>query len=216
MPVFEKQGQHLLMIALLLAGVAWATRIPGVLEGSHRGIPTSKWFWWSIAVPIVHQTWVWLCWRLELHHKTLSNSLGDWGFRIYAIGFATASFFRFYTIVGLGLANRGTLDISQTLLNEISEARVCLLDPTTRGAYDARLEDQVAVPQDAAPEVAVPQDAAPEVAVPEVAVTQVAQASVKGSKPPVRRAAVYHRNDARPLRRNCRQTTSHPHRERRK
>jgi hypothetical protein len=120
MLVFEKQGQHLLMIALLLAGVAWATRIPGVLEGSHRGIPTSEWFWWSIAVPIVHQTWVWLCWRLELHHKALSSSLGDWGFRIYAIGFATASLFRFYTIVGLGLANRGSLDISQTLLNVLA------------------------------------------------------------------------------------------------
>lgn len=120
MLVFEKQGQHLLMIALLLAGAGWATRIPGVLEGSHRGIPTSKWFWWSIAIPIIHQVWVWLCWRLELHHKALSSSLGDWGFRTYAIGFATASFFRFYTIVGLGLANRGSLDISQTLLNVLA------------------------------------------------------------------------------------------------
>ena len=120
MLVFEKQGEHLLMIALLLAGAGWATRIPGVLEGSHRGIPTSKWFWWSITEPIVHQVWVWLCWRLELHYKALSNSLGDWGFRIYAIGFAIASFFRFYTIVGLGLANRGSLDISQTLLNVLA------------------------------------------------------------------------------------------------
>jgi hypothetical protein len=118
--VFEKQGQHLLMLALLLAGAVWASRIPGVLEGSHRGIPTSKWFWWSIAVPIVHQVWVWLCWRLELHYKALSRSLVDWGFRIYAIGFATASFFRFYTIVGLGLANRGSLDISQTLLDVLA------------------------------------------------------------------------------------------------
>ncbi len=115
--IFEKQGLHAFLLCILLVGVAWVSRLPGVLEGSYRGISTSTWLWWSIAVPVVHQVWVWLCWRLELHHQALSSRFGDWGFRLYAIGFAVASFFRFFTIIGLGLANSGTLEVSQTILD---------------------------------------------------------------------------------------------------
>jgi hypothetical protein len=118
--MFEKQGLHVFLLCILLVGVAWVSRLPGVLDGSYGGISTSTWLWWSIAVPVVHQVWVLLCWRLELHHQGLSSQLGEWGFRIYAIGFAVASFLRFFTIIGLGLANRGTLEISQTVLNVLA------------------------------------------------------------------------------------------------
>lgn len=118
--VFERQVLHLVLAAALVAGVAWLSRGSGILEGSCGGVSTSTWFWWSIAVPIIHQVWVWFCWRLELHHKSLSRNFGDWGFRMYAIGFATASFFRFYTLVGLGEANRGSLEVSQSLLDTMA------------------------------------------------------------------------------------------------
>ena len=118
--VFERQGLHAFLLCLLLIAVAWLTRLPGMLDGSYGGVSTSTWLWWSIAVPIIHQVWVWFCWRLELHHQALSRYLGDWGFRIYAAGFAIASFFRFYTIIGLGLANRGTLEVPQGLLNAVA------------------------------------------------------------------------------------------------
>ena len=118
--VFERQVLHIVLTAILLAGTAWLSHGAGTLEGSYGGVSTSRWFWWSIAAPIIHQIWVWLCWRLELHHNALSRYLGDWGFRIYAFGFAAAAFFRFYTLVGLGEANRGSLAVSQPILDTVT------------------------------------------------------------------------------------------------
>jgi len=114
--LFERQALHLLLLGMLLACVGWLSRLPGLSSGSYLGVSTSVWLWWSISVPIVHQVWVWLCWRLELHHKALSRALDGWAFGLYGSGFVLAAFFRGYTLIGLGLANRGSLHLPAPLL----------------------------------------------------------------------------------------------------
>ena len=115
--MFEKQPQHIVLLTLLLATVAWASQGEGVRTGSYLGVSTTTWFWWSIAFPIIHQVWVVICWRLELHSQILSCSLGPWGFRLYAAGFALLSAGRIYTVIAVSIANQGTVHLNQGLLN---------------------------------------------------------------------------------------------------
>lgn len=121
-PIFEKQAQHMILLAVLLAAVAWMSRGVGVSDGSFQGVSTSTWFWWSIAFPIIHQVWVVVCWRPELHHQWLSRTLGVWGFRIYAAGFAILSAGRIYTMIAVSVANRDSLQVNQSVLNLIAFA----------------------------------------------------------------------------------------------
>ena len=92
----------------------------GFHQGSCLGISTSIWFWWSIALPVLHQVWVVVCWRLELHHRWLSRTFGETGFRLYAVGFALWSAGRFLTIIPLAIANQGTVDVDGRLLNGLA------------------------------------------------------------------------------------------------
>lgn len=125
--MWEGQGRHLFLLVALLGLTAWASRADGMLDGSYAGLSTETWIWWSIAVPILHQVWVAVCWRLELHDQWLSRHLGDAGFKIYAAGFAFWSLGRFVTFWGLASANQGTLAAPRWLLNA---AALALLVPT--------------------------------------------------------------------------------------
>ncbi len=110
----------MMLLALLLAAAAWVGRGEGFRQGSYLGISTATWFWWSVAFPVIHQMWVLVCWRLELHHQWLSRNLGEWGFRIYGAGFVLLSAARIYTMIAVSIANQGTLQVSQQLLNVIA------------------------------------------------------------------------------------------------
>lgn len=100
--------------------MAWLGRGDEIRQGSYLGISTSTWFWWSIALPVIHQVWVMVCWRVELHHQWLSRTFGGGGFRLYAIGFALWSAGRFLTLVPLAVANRGTVDVDERFLNALA------------------------------------------------------------------------------------------------
>jgi len=119
-PWFERQAQHLLLLVLLLIGVAWIGRGESFRQGSYLGVSTTTWLWWSVAFPILHQLWVVVCWRLELHHQWLSRSLGEWGFRVYAVGFAVFSAGRIYAAIAVSIANQGTVPMDQRLLNALA------------------------------------------------------------------------------------------------
>ncbi len=119
-PIYERQGLHFLLLVGLLLLVAWISHSEGMLEGSCLGVSTTTWFWLSILFPIAHQVWVWICWRMELHHQWLSRSLGPRGFRLYALGFALLSFARLYTLTATAVANQHSLDVDQGLLNVLA------------------------------------------------------------------------------------------------
>jgi len=45
---------------------------------------TEEWFMLAMSIPLVHQTYVWICWRSELCWKSISNTIG---FKTYVIIF---------------------------------------------------------------------------------------------------------------------------------
>jgi len=69
------------------------------------GISAKSWFLFSMMTPLLHQTYVWLCWRSELCWKTISRTIG---FKIYALIFFTLGALRFSSI-GLCFADYGSL-----------------------------------------------------------------------------------------------------------
>ena len=46
------------------------------------GISAPGWFMIAMSMPLVHQTYVWICWRSELCWKSISNTIGFKGFTI--------------------------------------------------------------------------------------------------------------------------------------
>ena len=68
------------------------------------GISAKNWFLFSMMTPLLHQGYVWLCWRSELCWKTISRTIG---FKAYVIIFFIVSILRFSS-VGLCFADYGT------------------------------------------------------------------------------------------------------------
>jgi len=69
------------------------------------GISARDWFMFSMMIPLLHQAYVWLCWRSELCWKTISNTIG---FKGYAMGFFVVGLLRF-SCIGLCFADFGSL-----------------------------------------------------------------------------------------------------------
>ena len=46
------------------------------------GISTLSWFMISMSIPLIHQIYVWVCWRSELCWKSISNTIGFGGYVI--------------------------------------------------------------------------------------------------------------------------------------
>ena len=77
----------------------------------HFSAPYPILFWCSIGIPVVHQIYVWLSWRLELKHKTISKSIGLRGFVAVFFLFFMG---RFGSILALAYLDRGSLGFSDT------------------------------------------------------------------------------------------------------
>jgi len=60
------------------------------------GISALSWFMIAMSIPIIHQAYVWVCWRSELCWKTISKTIG---FKAYAIIFFILGLSRFSAIV---------------------------------------------------------------------------------------------------------------------
>ena len=46
------------------------------------GIKALGWFMIAMSIPLIHQTYVWICWRSELCWKSISNTIGFKGYVI--------------------------------------------------------------------------------------------------------------------------------------
>ncbi len=115
--VFERQLAHTVCLVLLLMAAIWAAGIEGALTGSLFGISTGVWFALLLADTVVHQLFVCAAWRLELHGGKLTRWAGDTdtAFRLYSVVFAILFAARFFLIIFLAIANRGTLSIEPWL-----------------------------------------------------------------------------------------------------
>lgn len=109
--IFQYQGWHLLALVFLLVITAtFVSSNADDMQGMLWGIGTLQWFWIAIAVPIVHQVYVWLIWRLELYQNTFSSRLGvSEAFQLYAAGFSILFVGRLIAIIFVAISSRDTL-----------------------------------------------------------------------------------------------------------
>jgi hypothetical protein len=119
MRIFEKQTSHLISLMLLLSGVFVIAR-GDFLSGAFFGISTKTWLWMSILIPILHQTYVFVLWRAELHYQLLSSTFNNIAFVVWGVGFTILFVSRFISVVGLSIANRDTLILPEWLVISLS------------------------------------------------------------------------------------------------
>ena len=102
--LFLYQHWHFLFLSILLAGLYFYVNTdPLFLKGKFLEIATSKWFLLAILIPILHQIYVVVCWRLELFYKSISKKFGALGFKLFKVGFALLFISRLLTIILLAL-----------------------------------------------------------------------------------------------------------------
>jgi len=77
------------------------------------GISTTAWLWTAIVIPIFHQVYVWIVWRLELYNNTFTSRYGvRRAFKIYSVGFSLFFVCRLIFIIILAISNRDSLLIN--------------------------------------------------------------------------------------------------------
>jgi len=112
--IFKYQTWHLIsLIAIIFAINLYLSNSADTLSGSLWGLTTKTWFWLAIAIPIIHQVYVWGVWRLELYKGTFSKRFGlKLLFKLYSIGFSLLFVSRLITIIILAFSSKGTLNIN--------------------------------------------------------------------------------------------------------
>ena len=125
--IFEYQIWHLIsLITIIFTINLYLSNSTGILSGSLWGLTTKTWFWLAIAIPIIHQVYVWSVWRLELYQSTFTKRYGlNLSFKIYAIGFSLLFVSRLITIIILAYSSKGTLNLNPI----ISYALAVLITP---------------------------------------------------------------------------------------
>jgi protein-S-isoprenylcysteine O-methyltransferase Ste14 len=126
---------HFAALAILVLAVIAARRLPGFDAGSFLGLSTEIWAILAIADAVLHQVYVWLCWRAELHGGHLSRIFGAKAFELYAALFTVLFVARPILAFALGWSNRGTLDINPWLGYGVS---LVLFGPVVYMMYSVR------------------------------------------------------------------------------
>jgi hypothetical protein len=115
--IFERQWLHALALAIMLPVLWQLSLFCGCFHrGELWGISTWNWFWLSVEIPIIHQIFVWFCWRTELHRGLISRLFGRSGFILYVAIFVVFLVSRLIAIGALSVASRNTLPIDQMVL----------------------------------------------------------------------------------------------------
>jgi len=113
MKIWEYQFWHILILAILLLVLYFlCSADTGFLEGSFWNISTKSWFVAAVLIPIIHQLYVLIFWRSELHYKSISKLFGKNAFKIYKVGFAILFLARPVFITLLAIANSNTIKIN--------------------------------------------------------------------------------------------------------
>ena len=88
-------------LLLLLSLICWV----------YLGKPYPIAFWCAIFSPVVHQVFVWLAWRFELQHSTISRTIGFPAYvKIFFILFGS----RFISLIFLAWVDTGSLGLEAT------------------------------------------------------------------------------------------------------
>ncbi len=110
--ILDKQLLHLLFLMLLLAGLLLFSSLDGFSKGKLWGVDTLTWLYLIVLITVLHQVYVWFCWRTELYSGLLSRWFGHKAFAIYAVLFILLIILRHVFITLLAIANRDTILIN--------------------------------------------------------------------------------------------------------
>jgi hypothetical protein len=110
--IFEKQVLHLLYLMLLLSGLFSISNLDGFRKGELWDIKTITWFYLLVAITVIHQVFVWFCWRTELYAGWLSRWFGHRAFAVYAVLFSVLIISRPLFITFLAIANKDTIPMN--------------------------------------------------------------------------------------------------------
>ena len=112
--VWRGQLSHLLLLAALLPGV-WAIAGP-VMDGGHwLGVGEWAWLVAAVVVPVVQQVAVAIVWRSQLRWSLMTRLFGDAGLAVWGAIFLPLLIARPITIIGLAVADFGSLPINPWL-----------------------------------------------------------------------------------------------------
>jgi len=111
--IFRHQKWNLISVIFFIAILQLiVTFSDTMIVGALWGTGTIVWFWLAIGIPIIHQTYVWLIWRLELYKSTFTSRFGlRRAFNAYSIGFTILFFCRIASIMILAFSSRDTFPI---------------------------------------------------------------------------------------------------------
>ena len=127
MKLLKHQFWHVLCLLALLWSVSLLIDLDSsISSGELFGFSTLFWLVLAMLSPILHQLYVLICWRLELHYQSITRTFGKAGFRLFKIGFAVLIISRPFTIICLAIANAYTMEINAVLSYGVS---VLLLIP---------------------------------------------------------------------------------------
>lgn len=118
------QTFHIACTTLLLA-LTW-----GAWTYIGRPFPTA--FWIAIAVPVVHQVFVWLVWRTELQSSAVSRTVG---FQMYVAFFFLIFGGRFVSLVALAWLDNGSLGLPLPLRTTVT---ILLVAPGFYAMYSVK------------------------------------------------------------------------------
>jgi hypothetical protein len=114
--IFERQWLHAVGLIILLGGCYLAAQLQAVQLGAVWGLKSIDWYWLAISTAILHQVYVWLCWRVELHANGMTALLGAVAFFAFAFGFAIIGIARVVAVFVLAYANQGTVALNPFVL----------------------------------------------------------------------------------------------------
>jgi len=107
---FERQGQHLLLAIVLIAG-GWQLSAHSLQGDAWLGISDIHWLLLSLIVPLIQQFLGWFVFRSQLCFLLLSRLFGRFDIAVWALFFLPLLIARPVLQIGLGISNQGTLPI---------------------------------------------------------------------------------------------------------
>jgi len=114
--VFEKQIWTLLFLIGFFIIFFIISPFAGFLQGSLFGLPTIFWALLSLSIAIIHQTYILIIWRLQLHHSKITNRFGEKGFKVFVRGFFVIFGIRIISVFLIAISNVNSLAIINIIL----------------------------------------------------------------------------------------------------
>lgn len=118
--MFQRQTIHLFSLILLLAATDLLYQGCGADQGNYLGLSTTTWMLAALAIPILHQIFVAIVWRVELYHQGASRLLGEQAFSVFTIIFFLLFVSRLLFIIPLAIANHDSLPVGMIWLYPLS------------------------------------------------------------------------------------------------